>query len=158
MTSGRPYRAVGAIYRRFTRGAPRRSIVAAIPVRSRAAGGLEFLLVRTRHGSHWTFPKGGCDPGETLRAAAAREAIEEAGAVGRVVGERLAEYRYRGDDVAAFLLVVDATEEPEEAGRDPTWFGFEAARSRLAEGRDGAFGEEMERVLLAAQRAAGRVL
>lgn len=45
-----------------------------------------------------------------------------------------------------------------EPGRDPAWFGLEAARSRLAEGRDGAFGERMERVLLAAQRAAGRVL
>jgi 8-oxo-dGTP pyrophosphatase MutT (NUDIX family) len=149
---------LGALYRRFTRGAPRRRIVAAIAVRARAAGGLEFLLVRTRNGSHWTFPKGGCERGETLPAAAAREAIEEAGAAGRVVGERLAEYRYRGDVVSAFLLLVDATDAPEEAGRDPTWFGFEAARSRLAEGRDGAFGEEMEHVLLAAQRAAGRVL
>jgi 8-oxo-dGTP pyrophosphatase MutT (NUDIX family) len=127
-------------------------------VRARAAGGLEFLLVRTRHGSHWTFPKGGCEPGETLAVAAAREAIEEAGACGRVVGERLAEYRYRDDTVQAFLLVVDATDAPEEADRDPRWFGFEAARSKLAEGRDGAFGEEMERVLLAAQRAAARVL
>jgi 8-oxo-dGTP pyrophosphatase MutT (NUDIX family) len=147
-----------AIYRRFTRGAPRRRIVAAIPVRARAAGGLEFLLVRTRPGTHWTFPKGGCDSGETLSAAAAREAIEEAGASGRIANKPLAEYRYREDTVAAFLLVVDATDAPEEEGRDPTWFGFEAARSRLAEGRDGAFGEEMERVLLAAQRAAGRVL
>jgi hypothetical protein len=31
---------------------------------------------------------------------------------------------------------------------------LEAARSRLAAGRAGAFGEEMVRVLLAAQRAA----
>jgi hypothetical protein len=34
--------------------------------------------------------------------------------------------------------------------------GVEAARGRLAEGRDGGFGEEMERVLLAAARAAIR--
>jgi 8-oxo-dGTP pyrophosphatase MutT (NUDIX family) len=148
----------GAIYRRFTRAPQPRRVVAAVPVRPRAAGGLEFLLVRTSAGTHWTFPKGGCDAGETLVVAAAREAMEEAGASGRVVDEQIAEYRYRDDDVAAFLLLVDGTGARAETGRDPTWFGFEAARSRLAEGRDGRFGEEMERILLAAQRAAGRVL
>ena len=148
----------GAIYRRFTRAPQPRRVVAAVPVRPRAAGGLEFLLVRTSAGTHWTFPKGGCDAGETLAVAAAREAMEEAGASGRVVDEQIAEYRYRDDDVAAFLLLVDGTGARAETGRDPTWFGFEAARGRLAEGRDGRFGEEMERILLAAQRAAGRVL
>lgn len=148
----------GAIYRRFTRAPEPRRVVAAVPVRPRAAGGLEFLLVRTSAGTHWTFPKGGCDAGETLADAAAREAMEEAGASGRVVDEQIAEYRYRDDDVSAFLLLVDGTAGRAETGRDPTWFGFEAARSRLAEGRDVRFGEEMERILLAAQRAAGRVL
>jgi 8-oxo-dGTP pyrophosphatase MutT (NUDIX family) len=127
-------------------------------VRARAAGGLEFLLVRTRTGVHWTFPKGGREPGETLAEAAAREAIEEAGAAGRIVGEALAQYRYRGDVVSAFLLVVEQDGLDAEPGRDPTWLEPEAARSRLAEGRDGAFGGEMDRVLLAAERAAGLVL
>jgi 8-oxo-dGTP pyrophosphatase MutT (NUDIX family) len=127
-------------------------------VRARAGGGLEFLLVRTRTGARWTFPKGGREPGETLAEAAAREAIEEAGAAGRVAGEALAQYRYRGDVVAAFLLVVEDDGLGAEPGRDPTWLGLEAAHSRLAEGRDGAFAEEMERVLLAAERAAGLVL
>ena len=44
---------------------------------------------------------------------------------------------------------------PAELARKPAWFGFEAARSKLAEGRTGPSGEQMERVLLAAQRAAG---
>jgi 8-oxo-dGTP pyrophosphatase MutT (NUDIX family) len=149
---------LGAIYRRFMRAPQSRRVVAAVPVRPRAAGGLEFLLVRTSAGSHWTFPKGGCEAGEMPAAAAAREAMEEAGAGGRVAERPIAEYRYRDDDVSAFLLMVDAAGAPEEAGRDPTWFGLEAARSRLAEGRDVAFGEEMERVLLAAERAAGLVL
>ncbi len=148
---------IAAIYRRFTRG-QRRRVVAAVPVRARPAGGIEFLLVRTSNSERWTFPKGGCDAGETLAEAAAREAVEESGAVGRVVGEVLGEYRYGDDVVTALLLVVESAGKPEEAGRKPTWFGFEAARSRLAEGHDGAFGEEMERVLLAAERAAGRVL
>jgi 8-oxo-dGTP pyrophosphatase MutT (NUDIX family) len=129
-----------------------------VPVRVRAAGGLEFLVVRTRAGARWTFPKGGREPGESLAEAAAREAIEEAGAAGRLVGEPLGEYRYGDDLVTAFLLVVEDDELESEPGRDPTWLGFEAARSRLVEGRDGAFGAQMDRVLLAAQHAAGRVL
>jgi hypothetical protein len=58
--------------------------------------------------------------------------------------------------VAAFLLEVGDTSPPAEPGRNPTWFGLEAARSRLAEGRDAASGAEMERVLLAATRVAVR--
>jgi len=149
---------IHGIYRRLRRGSSGRRVVAAVAVRPRVAGGLEFLLVRTSSGARWTFPKGGCDRGETLPAAAAREALEEAGAIGRVVDEPLARYAYRGDMVDAFLLVVDATDAPQEDWREPTWFGLEAARSHLAMGRDGAFGEEMECVLVAAQRVAGRVL
>ncbi len=111
--------------------------------------------MRTSDGERWTFPKGGCESGETLAQAAAREAIEEAGAVGRVNPEPIGEYRYRDDVVTAFVLSVDSTRRPAEPARDPTWFGLEAARSRLAEGGVGGPGAEMERVLLAAQRALG---
>lgn len=141
---------------RQTTGAP--SVAAAVPVRRRDAGGLEFLLVRTRQGGRWTFPKGRIERGETASAAAAREAGEEAGVAGRIAPEPLGVYRYapaRGgfDDVTAFLLVVTRDGLPAEAGRTPTWLGFEAARSRLAQGRDAGYGEAMERVLRAAERA-----
>jgi 8-oxo-dGTP pyrophosphatase MutT (NUDIX family) len=138
----------------FERAPRGRQVVAAVPVRPRAAGGLEVLLVRTSDGTRWTFPKGGREEGETLAEAAAREAAEESGALGRVDGAPLGEYRYRGDTVVAFLLEVDDTRRPDEPWRDPTWFGVDVARSRLAEGRDGADGEGLERVLLAAERAA----
>ncbi|MEA2157184.1 MAG: hypothetical protein QOE11_3324 [Solirubrobacteraceae bacterium] len=147
---------LGAALRRLARAAPRRQVVAAVPVRPRAGGGLEFLLVRTRSGSRWTFPKGGCERGETPGEAAAREAVEEAGASGRISPTALARYRYGEDRVAAFLLEVTCDGARAEHGRDPTWFGFEAARRKLAEGRGGAFGEEMERVLIAAERAVTR--
>ena len=137
----------------FERAPRGRQVVAAVPVRPRAAGGLEVLLVRTSDGTRWTFPKGGREAGETLAEAAAREAAEESGALGRVDGAPLGEYRYRGDTVVAFLLEVDDTRRPDEPWRDPTWFGVDVARSRLAEGRDGADGEGLERVLLAAERA-----
>ena len=127
-------------------------------MRRRDAGGLEFLLVRTSQGDRWTFPKGRIEAGETPSAAAAREAAEEAGVSGKISAEPLGVYRYapsRGgsDDVTAFLLVVKREGLPAEAHRTPTWLGFEAARSRLAQGRAAGYGEAMERILLAAQRA-----
>lgn len=145
--------------RRLRRAGPKARIAAAVAVRPRVAGGSEFLLVRTHNGEHWTFPKGHRERGETLAQAAAREALEEAGVRGEVEADALGQYRYPsgggGDDlVAAFALAVWREGLRAERDRDPTWFGFEAARSRLAEGREPGFGEEMERLLLlAAQRA-----
>jgi 8-oxo-dGTP pyrophosphatase MutT (NUDIX family) len=144
------------LLRRLASASQHRQVAAAIPVRPRAAGGLEFLLVRTSNGARWTFPKGGRERGETLAEAAAREALEEAGAGGRVGDEPVASYRYRDDMVVAFLLEVGDMSSPAEPERNPTWFAFEAARSKLAEGHGGVFGAEMERVLLAAVRAAVR--
>ncbi len=131
-----------------------------MPVRRRDAGGLEFLLVRTTQGERWTFPKGGIERGETPPAAAAREAAEEAGVAGTIAPAPLGVYRYAPtragfDDVTAFLLVVEREGLPAEAHRDPTWCGYEAARSRLVTGRDAGYGEQMDRILLAAERAAG---
>jgi 8-oxo-dGTP pyrophosphatase MutT (NUDIX family) len=137
----------------------RAQVAAAVPVRRREAGGLEFLLVRTSDGKRWTFPKGGRERGESLATTATREAAEEAGVAGRV-GAALGAYEYTSprrdatDVVAAFLLHVERSDLRAEPGRDPTWFGLEAARSRLAAGRDVGYGEQMERLLLAAQHAA----
>ena len=100
--------------------------------------------------------QGGLRARRDARQAAAREAVEEAGAAGRIGSEPIAQYVYGEDVVTAFVLEVTRTDEPARA-RDPSWFGLEAARSKLAEGRPRAFGAEMERVLLAAQRAAGGV-
>ncbi|HUR87284.1 MAG TPA: NUDIX domain-containing protein [Solirubrobacteraceae bacterium] len=149
--------AVRKILARLSRSPPARQVVAAVPVRARAAGSVEFLLVRTSNGERWTFPKGGRESGETLAEAATREAIEEAGAVGRIGPEPIGEYLYRGARVVAFLLEVECTQRPAEAARGPQWFALEEARSRLSEGRDEAFAEQMKRVLLAAQRSAGGV-
>jgi 8-oxo-dGTP pyrophosphatase MutT (NUDIX family) len=146
--------------RQALRRAPRATAVAAaVPVRHRQAGGLEFLLVRTSNGERWTFPKGQVERGESIFAAAAREAREEAGVTGRAGGEALGVYRYAPsrhgfDDVTAVLLEVEQDGLRAEAGREPTWLGLEAARSRLAVGRDPGYGEAMERILRAAERAA----
>ena len=111
--------------------------------------------MRTSNGERWTFPKGGCEPGETLAEAAAREAGEEAGVAGRIGIQPIGEYRYGDDDVTAFVLEVHRDDLTAEPDRDPAWFGFGAACRRLVQGRPLGFGEEMERVMLAAQRAVG---
>ena len=144
------------VLRRATRG--RTTIVAAVPVRRRAAGGIEFLLVRTNNADRWTFPKGAVERGESMSQAAAREAREEAGVAGAIGSEPLGVYRYAPsrhgyDDVTAFLLEADRDGLQAEPGREPTWLGFEAARSRLVQGRDPGYGEAMDRILRAAEGA-----
>jgi len=144
------------VLRRALRGT---TVAAAVPVRRRRAGGLEFLLVRTSNGGRWTFPKGGVERGESMSQAAAREAREEAGVTGRIGAEPLGVYRYApsrdgSDEVTAFLLEVERDGLDAEPDRDPTWLAFEAARSRLVQGRAAGYGETMERILRAAERAA----
>jgi 8-oxo-dGTP pyrophosphatase MutT (NUDIX family) len=139
-------------------------IAAAVCFRRRD-GRTQFLLVRTSDGARWTFPKGQQEAGETLAEAAAREAGEEAGAVGAIVGDKLlARYRHQpsrraghADDlVVAFLLEVQSAGRSGEPGRDPTWFDFETTREKLAEGRDAFHARELQRVLEAAARAVQR--
>ena len=144
------------IFRRLIAMSTPRRVVAAVPVRVSTDGGLEFLLVRTRDGERWTFPKGGSEPGETLVQAAAREAIEEAGVSGQIGDEPIADYRYGDDLVSAFLLVVERDDLPAESARDPSWFDFDGARGKLAAARDDAAGAELERVLAAVQQAVGQ--
>jgi 8-oxo-dGTP pyrophosphatase MutT (NUDIX family) len=55
---------------------------------------IEVLLVTSRHGGRWLLPKGWPDGKEPFAAAAAREALEEAGVVGTVQGESIGAYTY----------------------------------------------------------------
>ena len=50
------------------------------------------VLVTSRSGKKWIFPKGVIDPGETAESTAVNEAREEAGVVGRVTGVPLGAY------------------------------------------------------------------
>ena len=144
---------------RVLRRATRRStaVAAAVPVRRREAGGLEFLLVRTSNGERWTFPKGRVERGESMAEAAAREACEEAGVTGTLGSEPLGVYRYGPshngfDEVTAFVLEARRDGLPAEPGREPTWLGRSAALDRLVQGRDDGYGEVMDRILRAAAR------
>ena len=58
----------------------------AIVVRNGKAGPRILLVTARRNPNNWIFPKGHVESGETLKAAAVREAREEAGIEGKVVG------------------------------------------------------------------------
>jgi 8-oxo-dGTP pyrophosphatase MutT (NUDIX family) len=134
--------------------------VAAVCYRVRGDG-IEFLLVRTRGGGRWTFPKGSAEPGLTHAQAAALEAFEEAGVHGRIEEAAFATYvrRERGAGksrarsgekdltVSAHLCEVSRLSPPKESGRDRTWFSAAEARQRLREGRRSEDGAEFAGVI-----------
>ncbi|MBL9080360.1 MAG: NUDIX hydrolase [Planctomycetales bacterium] len=63
----------------------------AIPYRV-CHGRLEICLVTSLRKRRWCFPKGYVEPGETETQAALKEAWEEAGLTGKIVGESLGTY------------------------------------------------------------------
>ncbi|TCR62947.1 NUDIX domain-containing protein [Bosea sp. BK604] len=109
----------------------------AIPVRSAADGSLEILLITTRTTKRWTIPKGWPIKGLKAHEAAAREALEEAGAVGKIHRKAVGRYLYwkRMDDhfqlckVKLFLLTVETRLDTwlERDQRHHHWFRQEDA-------------------------------
>jgi diadenosine hexaphosphate hydrolase (ATP-forming) len=95
----------------------------------------EVLLVTAKGGpATWIFPKGHVEPGESLEAAAIREASEEAGVRGRIVGPAGSQsFRLGADtiEVHYFVLVTRDAGVP-EPGRSLAWYPFEQALQRLA--------------------------
>lgn len=132
---------------------------------------IEFLLVRTRGGGRWTFPKGSAEPGLTHAQAAALEAFEEAGVHGRIEEASFAAYvrRKRGGAgksgarsgeretaVNAHLCEVSRLSPPKESRRNRTWFSIEETKLRLREGRASDDGAEFGRVVDRAAALIGR--
>jgi 8-oxo-dGTP pyrophosphatase MutT (NUDIX family) len=130
----------------------------------RTAGGPEFLLVRTRNGQAWTFPKGHLERRESTVRAAEREAREEAAASGRIAPTAFTRYRYpawvgpgfpAGEVcIEAYLMEVTSLSRDGSAERRRTsWFAPEVAVWKLAEGRNSAYAREHARVIAAAVAA-----
>jgi len=110
---------------------------AAIPFRHRD-GAVEICLITTVKAGRWTVPKGFIEPGETAAETAVKEAREEAGVHGRVVGGPVGYYditkqggRYR---VAVYLMHVDRVEDAweEQAFRQRRWTSVRRAEKLLA--------------------------
>jgi 8-oxo-dGTP pyrophosphatase MutT (NUDIX family) len=122
-----------------------KSQVAALPIRRAANGALEVLLITSRETGRWIIPKGWPMKGLADHEAAAQEAREEAGVVGRIGEAPIGDYPYwkrqkegfefclvtvyplvverqrkdwreRGQRLASWLTVDDAAEHVDEAG------------------------------------------
>jgi len=118
----------------------------------------DFLLVNTNGGNKWTFPKGAPDTRLSHSKAAAREAREEAGAIGTIETRHFHIYIHskgvfwqpKGVQefaVKAFLMKVRQTRAPHEEGRNPTWFTAREARAILAKGREVKYARELQAVV-----------
>jgi len=124
-------------------GRSERRQVAALPWR-RGAEGLEILLITSRETGRWVVPKGGRMAGKTDAEAAAQEALEEAGVIGRIVDDPLGTFRYlkilkrrapRWCVVSVYPLEVQTALDDwkEKAERTREWVSPEVAARRVDE-------------------------
>ncbi len=107
----------------------------AIVFKNAEAGPL-FLIVRAKKDpSHWIFPKGHIDQGETAEEAGIRECAEEAGVAGRIVRPAgveeysMADTTYR---VTYFLVRYASVSGKPETGRRPRFCTIDEALSLLS--------------------------
>ncbi len=81
----------------------------AVPFRASEAG-REFCLITSISKGRWGFPKGIIDPGETPIETALKEAYEEAGLRGEIIGDALGSYPdFKWDtslEVTGYLMAV----------------------------------------------------
>jgi phosphohistidine phosphatase len=107
----------------------------AVPFR-RFGERVEFCLITTSAG-RWGFPKGHIDPGETPEQTALKEALEEAGLHGRIVGSPLVGYRAdkngQSKRVVALLMEVTRCDDQwdEAAVRQRRWVSRSEAQDLL---------------------------
>ena len=98
---------------------------------------LEICLIRRKGSKKWGIPKGFVERGDTSKDAALKEAFEEAGLKGRLVGDAVGNYEYQkwGTmlDVTVYLMEVrEEDEDWDEADvRDRRWTSFEDAADLL---------------------------
>ena len=95
-----------AVKKTQLKGGPGRQY-AALPFRY--THDLEILLISSRETHRWVIPKGWPMKGRKPYAAAAREALEEAGVVGRIAKRSIGSYQYvkRLKNGAPLLCTVD---------------------------------------------------
>lgn len=107
-----------------------------IPYR-RQQGELQVLLITSRGGKSWVIPKGMVSPGQSPRASAEQEALEEAGVRGHVYRSPLGSYKYRKwggvCDVEVYLMRVDDAVDhwPEGEIRQRRWMSVSAAEQHV---------------------------
>ena len=103
--------------------------VAVIAVRSSHV--LEVCLIRRKDSGMWGIPKGFIDPGDSPEQAALREAVEEAGLRGQILGKVVGTYDYAkgGAPFTVALFLMEVLEEQKDwqemRFRERRWFTLE---------------------------------
>jgi 8-oxo-dGTP pyrophosphatase MutT (NUDIX family) len=123
--------------------APVRRQVAAIPTHLGEDGTIWVMLITSRETRRWIMPKGWPMKGKKDYAAAAEEARQEAGVVGRVRKKPIGHYAYwkRGPSsyipcyVTLYVMAAQRQLEfwPEKGQREFRWFTAEEAADRVDE-------------------------
>jgi 8-oxo-dGTP pyrophosphatase MutT (NUDIX family) len=109
----------------------------AVPFR-RLGDRFEFCLITSLKKKRWIYPKGIVDPGETVQETALKEAYEEAGLHGRILGTPLGEYKDAkwGTELLVIVLLMEVTTWDEhwheEDIRQRRWVPGEKALSVLS--------------------------
>ncbi len=107
-----------------------------IPFRRRE-GVIEICLIRNIGRKKWKIPKGFVDSDETIEEAALKEAWEEAGLKGRLVGEPIGSYEYEKWEfeltVTVYLMEVASEDDKwqESRFRERKWSAIETAFAML---------------------------
>lgn len=111
---------------------------AALPYR-RHKGAVQVLLVTTSSGRKWGIPKGICEPGLSPQDSAAKEALEEAGVMGRIGAVRLGQYDHAkwGATCTVAVYPMDVTKvlsdsQWDESHRQREWVSPHKAAARVA--------------------------
>lgn len=107
----------------------------AVCLRRTKTGDLRVLLVGSRRSGRWGLPKGHIETNETPRAAAEREAFEEAGVRGTTVEASIGSFTYTKDShhrryhVTVYVLDTLSVSKtyPEMTVRKKRWFSVRAA-------------------------------
>jgi 8-oxo-dGTP pyrophosphatase MutT (NUDIX family) len=131
---------------------------AALPYRIRET--VEILLVTSRETQRWVIPKGWPMKNRAPAAAAAREALEEAGVVGKIGKAPIGAYNYikwlkNGAplactvDVYPLQVVRQRKRWPEQHQRTAHWFSVEEAAASVDE-------PELQALILAFGRTLAR--
>lgn len=117
--------------------------VGALPLRKAPSNTIEVLLVSSRDTGRWVIPKGWPSKRMVDSAAAAREAKQEAGVVGKIAKKPVGNYRYRKIEkenvrlieVDVYLLWVKKEKKQwkEKAERNRVWFDAETASRKVRE-------------------------
>jgi 8-oxo-dGTP pyrophosphatase MutT (NUDIX family) len=98
----------------------------------------EVCLITSLKNGRWIFPKGIIDPGESNRESALKEALEEAGLHGEIVGEPLGNYEdfKWGRKLRVTVLLMEVTQCDdnwlEDDVRERCWLSPENASAMLS--------------------------